>query len=241
MHGVMNTDNMSILGATIDYGPFQFMDGFDPNHICNHSDHSGRYAYARQPQVAHWNLFALGQALLPLIGEPDDAMAALEPYKTLFPAELDRRMAAKLGFAAPTDATRALTEELLTLLARERTDWTIFWRRLAHHAAGASADTVRDLFLDRAAIDRVLLQYNELPALVGRAPEADLMLKSSPAIVLRNHLAEQAIALAKQKDFRMVQDLLAVLEHPYDDYPDHADWAGFPPDWASHIQISCSS
>ena len=241
MHGVMNTDNMSILGVTIDYGPFQFMDGFDPNHICNHSDHSGRYAYARQPQVAHWNLFALGQALLPLIGEPDDAMAALEPYKTLFPAELDRRMAAKLGFAAPTDATRALTEELLTLMARERTDWTIFWRRLAHHAAGASADTVRELFLDRAAIDRVLLQYNELPALVGRAPEADLMLKSSPAIVLRNHLAEQAIALAKQKDFRMVQDLLAVLEHPYDEHPDHADWAGFPPDWASHIQISCSS
>jgi uncharacterized protein YdiU (UPF0061 family) len=136
---------------------------------------------------------------------------------------------------------RALTEELLTLMARERTDWTIFWRRLAHHAAGASADTVRELFLDRAAIDRVLLQYNELPALVGRAPEADLMLKSSPAIVLRNHLAEQAIALAKQKDFRMVQDLLAVLEHPYDEHPDHADWAGFPPDWASHIQISCSS
>ena len=241
MHGVLHTDNMSILGVTIDYGPFQFMDGFDPNHICNHSEHSGRYAYARQPQAAHWNLFALGQALLPLIGEPDDAMAALEPYKTLFPAELDRRMAAKLGFAAPTDATRALTEELLTLMARERTDWTIFWRRLAHHAAGASADTVRDLFLDRAAIDRVLLQYNELPALVGRAPEADLMLKSSPAIVLRNHLAEQAIALAKQKDFRMVQDLLAVLEHPYDEHPDHADWAGFPPDWASHIQISCSS
>ena len=241
MHGVMNTDNMSILGVTIDYGPFQFMDGFDPNHICNHSDHSGRYAYARQPQVAHWNLFALGQALLPLIGEPDDAMAALEPYKTLFPAELDRRMAAKLGFAAPTDATRALTEELLTLMARERTDWTIFWRRLSHYVAGASADTVRDLFLDRAAIDRVLLQYNELPALVGRAPEADLMLKSSPAIVLRNHLAEQAIALAKQKDFRMVQELLAVLEHPYDEHPDHADWAGFPPDWASHIQISCSS
>ena len=241
MHGVMNTDNMSILGVTIDYGPFQFMDGFDPSHICNHSDHSGRYAYARQPQVAHWNLFALGQALLPLIGEPDDAMAALEPYKTLFPAELDRRMAAKLGFAAPTDATRALTEELLTLMARERTDWTIFWRRLSHYVAGASADTVRDLFLDRAAIDRVLLQYNELPALVGRAPEADLMLKSSPAIVLRNHLAEQAIALAKQKDFRMVQDLLAVLEHPYDEHPDHADWAGFPPDWASHIQISCSS
>ncbi|QTD47111.1 protein adenylyltransferase SelO [Ottowia testudinis] len=241
MHGVMNTDNMSILGLTIDYGPFQFMDGFDPNHTCNHSDHSGRYAYKRQPQIAHWNLFALGQALLPLIGEPDDAMAALEPYKTVFPGELDRRMAAKLGMAHASGATRAITQELLTLLARERTDWTIFWRRLAQHAAGASADTVRELFHERAAIDRILLQYRELLALDGQAPDADLMLKSNPAFVLRNYLAEQAIALAKQKDFRMVHELLAVLEHPFDDHPAHVGWAGFPPDWASHIQISCSS
>ena len=240
-HGVMNTDNMSILGLTIDYGPFQFMDGFDPAHICNHSDHAGRYSYQRQPQIAHWNLFALGQALLPLIGEPDDAMAALEPYKHIFPAELDRRMAAKLGYAQASDGTRALVGELLKLVTRERTDWTIFWRRLAEHAAGAPADTVRDLFHDRAAADSLLLQYKELSALNGRAPDADLMLKSNPAIVLRNHLAEQAIALAKQKDFRMVEDLLAVLERPFDDHPAHADWAGFPPDWASHIQISCSS
>ena len=241
MHGVMNTDNMSILGLTIDYGPFQFMDGFDPAHICNHSDHSGRYSYQRQPQIAHWNLFALGQALLPLIGEPDDAMAALEPYKQLFPAELDRRMAAKLGYAQASDGTRALVGELLKLMTRERTDWTIFWRRLAEHAAGAPADTVRDLFHDRAAVNSLLLQYKELSALNGRAPDADLMLKSNPAIVLRNHLAEQAIALAKQKDFSMVEGLLAALEAPFDEPAAHPEWAGFPPDWASHIQISCSS
>ena len=241
MHGVMNTDNMSILGLTIDYGPFQFMDGFDPAHICNHSDHSGRYSYQRQPQIAHWNLFALGQALLPLIGEPDDAMAALEPYKHIFPAELDRRMAAKLGFAQASDSTRALAGELLKLMARERTDWSIFWRRLAEHAAGTPADMVRDLFHDRAAADSLLLQYKELSALNGRAPDADLMLKSNPAIVLRNHLAEQAIALAKQKDFSMVEGLLAALEAPFDEPAAHPEWAGFPPDWASHIQISCSS
>ena len=244
MHGVMNTDNMSILGLTIDYGPFQFMDGFDPAHICNHSDHAGRYAYQRQPQIAHWNLFALGQALLPLIGEPDDAMAALEPYKTQFPAALDARMAAKLGLAEASDATRALVRELLDLMARERTDWPIFWRRLARHAAGAPADTVRELFLDRAAIDRFLLQYQELLTLVDRRLAADLMLKTNPAIVLRNHLAEEVIAHAKLKDFRPLQDLLALLEQPFDEHPTHprwVDWTGFPPDWASHIQISCSS
>src|SRR4051812_10223502 len=93
-HGVMNTDNMSILGLTIDYGPFQFLDGFDPSHICNHSDTQGRYAFNQQPNVAYWNLFCLAQALLPLIGEQDVAIAALESYKTTFPREFDARMGA---------------------------------------------------------------------------------------------------------------------------------------------------
>ena len=241
MHGVMNTDNMSILGLTIDYGPYQFMDGFDPNHICNHSDSGGRYAYQRQPAVAYWNLFALGQALLPLIGEPDAAMAALEPYKTLHPAEYDRLMAAKLGFARPSEHTARWVREALALMARERTDFPIFWRRLARHAAGAPAETVRELFLDQPAIDALLLSFKELPALIGRGLDADLALKNNPSIVLRNHLAEQAIAQAKLKDFGMIEELLRVLENPYDDHPAHADWAGFPPDWAAHIQISCSS
>ena len=246
MHGVMNTDNMSILGLTIDYGPFQFMDAFDPAHICNHSDHAGRYAYQRQPAIAQWNLFALGQALLPLIGEPDDALAALEPYKTVFPAELDRRMAAKLGLAAASDASRAQVQGWLALLAREHTDWPIFWRRLARWVAAdpadpAAAEAVRELFHDRAEVDRLLLRHQELLAECSRGPAGDLALGSSPALVLRNYLAEQAIALARQKDFGMLQTLHEALQRPYDEHPSHADWCGFPPDWASHIQISCSS
>ena len=241
MHGVMNTDNMSILGLTIDYGPFQFMDAYDPRHICNHSDHAGRYSYENQPGVAHWNLFALGQALLPLIGEVDDAMAALHGFKPQFEAELARLHAAKLGQASATPPSRALAGEWLGRRARERTDFTLAWRRLAQHIAGAPADTVQDLFHDRAAIDQLLLQLKELPAQSGLAPDANLALNHSPAFVLRNYLAEQAIALAKQKDFSMIQDLLAVLESPYDEHPQHAAWAGFPPDWADQIQISCSS
>ena len=241
MHGVMNTDNMSILGLTIDYGPFQFMDGFDPRHICNHSDTGGRYAYDQQPAVAHWNLCALGQALLPLIGDQDRAIAAIEPFANFYSDALAAHMAAKLGFARATPVIGALVDALLVLLARERTDYAIFWRRLARQMAGAGGEPVRDLFIDRAAGDAWLLQYQELVAHDPSAHSPDLMLKSNPAIVLRNHLAEQAIARAKLKDFGLLQDLLGALERPFDEHPAHPDWAGFPPDWASQIQISCSS
>ncbi|MEO6623574.1 MAG: protein adenylyltransferase SelO, partial [Burkholderiaceae bacterium] len=148
-HGVMNTDNMSILGLTIDYGPFQFLDAFIPNHICNHSDEQGRYAYNKQPNVAYWNLFCLGQALLPLIGDQELALAALESYKTAFPRELEARMRAKMGFTDAQAGDRELIEQMLKLLAKDRVDYTIFWRRLSHFAGGASIDTVRDLFLNR--------------------------------------------------------------------------------------------
>ncbi|MDQ6881446.1 MAG: YdiU family protein, partial [Pseudomonadota bacterium] len=109
-HGVMNTDNMSILGLTIDYGPFQFLDAFDPGHVCNHSDEQGRYAYNKQPNVAYWNLFCLGQALLPLIGDQELALAALESYKTVFPRQMEAGMRAKLGLGSSGDSDRGLIE-----------------------------------------------------------------------------------------------------------------------------------
>ena len=240
-HGVMNTDNMSILGLTIDYGPFQFLDAFVPNHICNHSDEQGRYAYNRQPNVAYWNLFCMGQALLPLVGDQELALAALEPYKTVFPRELESRMRAKLGLRDEQEGDRALVERILALLAAERIDYTIFWRRLSRHVAGESAEAVRDLFLDRPGLDAWLLQYSERLTQSGRAFAADLMLKTNPKFVLRNHLAELAIRQAKLGDFGEVQTLLALLQSPFDEHPAHEDKAGFPPDWASHIEISCSS
>jgi serine/tyrosine/threonine adenylyltransferase len=117
-HGVMNTDNMSILGLTMDYGPFQFLDVFDPAHICNHSDERGRYSFQRQPNMAYWNLFCLGQALLPLIspdGEQDAALAALEPYKTIFPAQYELRMRHKLGLVDMAQGDKVLIEGILQL------------------------------------------------------------------------------------------------------------------------------
>ncbi|WP_369656188.1 YdiU family protein [Variovorax sp. V213] len=240
-HGVMNTDNMSILGLTIDYGPFQFLDGFDPRHICNHSDTSGRYAFNQQPNVAYWNLFCLAQALLPLIGDQEIAVAALESYKTVFPSEFEGRMGAKLGLTDSAGGDRTLIEGLLKLLAAEKVDYTIFWRRLSQHMAGGNAEPVRDLFLDRAGFDAWLLLFSERHAQASRPQAADLMLKSNPKYVLRNHLGQQAIEAAGRKDFSGVATLLTLLQTPSEEHPGADAYAGFPPDWASTIAISCSS
>ncbi len=240
-HGVMNTDNMSILGLTMDYGPFQFLDAFDPGHICNHSDVRGRYAFDRQPSVAYWNLLCLAQALLPLIGEVDTARAALQSYEGSFGRQFLARIRAKLGLQQAREGDAALVDGLLRLLAADRVDYPIFWRRLSGAVATEDFEPMRDLFLDRAALDAWLLQYKELLALDGWALAADLMHKTNPRFVLRNHLGEQAIRAAKLGDFSELQTLQRLLARPFDDHPGHEAYAGFPPDWASSISISCSS
>ncbi len=246
-HGVMNTDNMSILGLTIDYGPFQFMDGFDLNHICNHSDHQGRYAYARQPQVAYWNLYALGQALLPLVGDADLINQALQSYQAHYPKALDRCMADKLGLPSTQDGVRELVQALIPLMQAEHVDWTIFWRRLSHWVAepdeahAAAGAKVVDLFLDRDGLNRWLLQYSELLTHIPRGLAANLMLKTNPKYVLRNHLGEVAIQAAQRQDFSELHRLQAVLADPFAEQPSMQSYADFPPAWAASIAISCSS
>lgn len=240
-HGVMNTDNMSILGLTIDYGPFQFLDAFNPDHVCNHSDERGRYAYNKQPNIAYWNLFCLGQSLLPLIGDQELALAALESYKAVFPRELEARMRAKLGLAQAQEGDRETIETILKLLARDKVDYTIFWRRLTAHIGGEPVDGVRDLFLERESFDAWHARLSQRLAPHDRAEAATLMRQANPKFVLRNHLGEMAIRQAKLKDYSGVQTLLGLLQAPYDEHPGHDDMAGFPPDWADTIEISCSS
>ncbi|WER44472.1 YdiU family protein [Cupriavidus sp. WKF15] len=258
-HGVMNTDNMSILGLTIDYGPFGFLDAFDANHICNHSDTQGRYAYSQQPQVAFWNLHCLAQALLPLWLEPgaDDtaredavtqARAALDPFRDRYASEFFRHYRAKLGLRMPAggdNEDEPLMTSLFQLLHAQRVDYTLFWRNLAHISSldGASDTPVRDLFLDRAAWDawaegyRARLRAEQSDDSARRAA----MLAVNPKYVLRNHLAETAIRRAREKDFSEVDRLLAVLSRPFDEQPESEAYAALPPDWASGIEVSCSS
>ena len=252
-HGVMNTDNMSILGLTIDYGPFQFLDAFDPGHICNHSDTQGRYAFNRQPQVAYWNLYCLGQALLPLIGEEELTIAALESYKQVFPQAYGALMLRKLGLPEDAPGTppaegrfAALVNPLLQLMADNAVDYTIFFSRLTDAVATAGGTEpdlapVRDLVLDRPAFDAWAAGYVRQLATVDGTAAAALMQESNPRFVLRNHLGEITIRAAKAGDFTAVRQLLAVLQTPFAPHAEHAEWAGFPPDWASSIEISCSS
>jgi uncharacterized protein YdiU (UPF0061 family) len=245
-HGVMNTDNMSLLGLTLDYGPFQFMDGFDANHICNHSDTSGRYAYARQPQIAYWNLFCLGQTLMPLIDDQAPALAALETYKAVFPAAIDQRMREKLGLSGAHERDRSLVEDLLQALQLDHVDYTVFWRRLSIAVRESATLThafepVRDMFLHREAFDAWCTCYLDRLGQANRQTTGDAMLRVNPKYILRNHLGELAIRQAKAGNFNMVQDLLHVLHMPFDEHPAYEVWAGLAPEWASSIEISCSS
>ena len=244
-HGVMNTDNMSILGLTIDYGPFGFLDAFDPGHICNHSDHQGRYAYGRQPHVAFWNLHALAQGLMPLIGDSDAALGALERYKTAFPDALMARMRAKLGLATRQDGDHALIEGLLERMAADRADYTITFRRLAGFGTSAGADNtpVRDLFIDRDAFDAWATRYRDRLAAEGSddTERALRMNRVNPKYVLRNHLAEIAIRQARLGDFSEVDRLCQILARPYDEQAEWSAYADFPPPWANQIEVSCSS
>ncbi|MES2413500.1 MAG: YdiU family protein [Pseudomonadota bacterium] len=240
-HGVMNTDNMSILGLTIDYGPFQFLDAFDPGHICNHSDTEGRYAYNKQPNIGYWNLFCLGQALLPLIDNQEQALAALESYKTIFPEALQARMRLKLGLPDVEADDTALVESTFRLLAANKVDYSIFWRRLNGFTPQSGHEPVRDLFFDRESFNVWAQQYSERITPLDAGERAALMLKNNPKYVLRNHLGEEAIRAAKLKDFSGVHTLLTLLQSPFEEHPDQEAKAGFPPDWASSIEISCSS
>jgi uncharacterized protein YdiU (UPF0061 family) len=251
-HGVMNSDNMSILGLTIDYGPFGFIDGFDAGHVCNHSDHQGRYAYGQQPAVAHWNLYCLGQALVPLTLDLEATQAALDTYRDEYAQAIDEVMRAKLGLAAAEPGDESLIERLIGVLQASRTDWTLFWRRLATlrlDAASAADDAaVRDLVVDRAAFDDWAVGYRARLRREGSidAERAARMNRVNPKYVLRNHLAEVAIRRARgdggePRDFSEVERLLGVLARPYDDQPEFDDYARPPPDWAAGLSLSCSS
>ncbi|WP_441295280.1 protein adenylyltransferase SelO [Massilia soli] len=245
MHGVMNTDNMSILGLTLDYGPFGFMEAFDSGHICNHTDQQGRYSYANQPQIGHWNCFALGQALLPLIGSVDDTEEALEIYRPEFGQRMDALLHAKLGLATVQEDDSGLFDAMFKLMQDSHVDFTQFFRQLGNlRVDDAAADTViRDLFIDRGAFDAWALTYRTRLRLENShdGERKASMDRTNPKYVLRNYLAQVAIEKAQQKDFSEVSRLLAVLEKPFDEQPGNEHYAALPPDWASHLEVSCSS
>ncbi|MBI1890620.1 MAG: YdiU family protein [Burkholderiales bacterium] len=245
MHGVMNTDNMSILGITLDYGPYGFMEAFDVNRICNHSDANGRYSYGMQPRIAHWNCYALGQAMLPLIGEVDDVRAALDGYEQEYQTKFDILLHAKLGLRADQENDDQLIQAMFGLMQANHVDFTLFFRRLGNLRVDDKTgdEPLRDLFIDRAAFDAWAEQYRSRLRQENSIDQVrrTAMNAVNPQYVLRNYLAQIAIEKAQKKDFSEVDRLRKVLDAPYDEQPQSQQYAELPPDWASQIEVSCSS
>lgn len=245
MHGVLNTDNMSILGITLDYGPYGFMEAFNPAHICNHTDSQGRYAYQMQPRIVEWNCYALGQAMVPLIGEPDDVYDALSVFKPAFEEKMQALWRAKCGFKQAQADDTPLIERLLALMAESRVDFPYFFRQLSSIKLTDAGhdDGLRNLFIDRSSFDTWLADYRlRLKAENSEDNERKLAMdRINPKYVLRNYLAQIAIDKASNKDFSEINRLLRVLERPFDEQPEYDTYAALPPDWAAGIEVSCSS
>jgi uncharacterized protein YdiU (UPF0061 family) len=208
VHGVMNTDNTTISGETIDYGPCAFMDRYDPETVFSSIDHAGRYAYGHQPPVLRWNLARLAEALLPLIDTDTDAAIAaatevLEGFAGRYEAHLGAGMAAKLGLREPDEA---LVADLLALLHAQQVDWTTFFRALPRGQA-------RDLFLDREAFDAWAVRWE-----AARDPEADPD-RVNPLYIPRNHLVDEALAAAEAGDLVPFEHLLDVVRSPFTERP----------------------
>ncbi|MEO6667062.1 MAG: protein adenylyltransferase SelO, partial [Nitrospiria bacterium] len=244
MHGVMNTDNMSILGLTLDYGPFGFMDAFDPGHICNHTDHHGRYAYHMQPDVAYWNCTRLGRTLSPFIGE-DDLRAALDTFGPALTAKWDELLHAKLGLRTGAPGDGELFDAMFAMMQAGRVDFTLFFRRLGDLQIDnpAGDGPLRDLTADREAFDAWAALYRARLTQEGSAdaPRRQAMHAVNPRSVLRNHLAQHAIERAQQKDFSEIDRLLTVLAKPFDSHPDDDRYTALPPDGEAQVTVSCSS
>ncbi|MBL4801845.1 MAG: YdiU family protein [Emcibacter sp.] len=233
-HGVMNTDNMSILGQTFDYGPYGFMDIFDPGYICNHSDDQGRYAFNQQPNIGMWNCLALAHGLKPLI-QPDTIDQMKSHYQTRFFACYDRLMSGKLGLENPQEGDRDLVDGLLTLLAEQAIDYTLFFRGLSENIPAPEANN--------SAFKDWYQAYDKRLELENITPEQRRinMLTRNPKYILRNYLAQTAIEQAEQGDFSEVDRLMTLLRYPFNDQPDFDHYADSPPEWGRHMEISCSS
>ncbi|PJA32905.1 MAG: hypothetical protein CO187_02840 [Zetaproteobacteria bacterium CG_4_9_14_3_um_filter_53_7] len=266
VHGVMNTDNMSVLGLTIDYGPYGWLEGFDPGWTPNTTDREmRRYAFGKQPAIAGWNLARLAEAILPLIGDVKPLQAQLDQYSSGYKSRWQAMMANKLGFKA-FDIQRdvKLLEQLQHILTLTETDMTIFYRKLANLDATVDPDDLSDAEIMRPLLDAYyapdeledeveqqaagwLRQYMRRLQQDGlsNAKRRDLMNRTNPKYVLRNYLSQVAIDKAEAGDYSEILRLHELLKQPYDEQPEFETYAAKRPDWARSkagcSMLSCSS
>ncbi len=246
IHGVMNTDNCSIAGETIDYGPCAFMDAYDPAAVFSSIDHAGRYAYGNQPRIALWNLTRLAETMLPLL-DNDEAAAtqSLEAFAPRFQAAYFGGLRRKIGLITPLEGDDNLTQDLLKLMAQDGADFTLTFRLLCDAAAGPEGDeAVRTLFVDAAAYDAWAARWRSR---LAEGPDGLPTLRAAmqtvnPAFIPRNHIVEAALAAAVERaDFQPFEELLGVLSRPFDDDPALRHYATPPREEERVLQTFCGT
>jgi uncharacterized protein YdiU (UPF0061 family) len=250
IHGVMNTDNTSISGETIDYGPCAFMDHYDPAAVFSSIDEQGRYAYANQPRIALWNLTRLAECLLPLFSDDKDkaieqAQAILAEFPGTFTAAYQSGLRGKIGLLTAQDGDDALVQDLLDAMAKNQADFTLTFRRLSDAAEDVARDSdVRQLFAEPAAFDAWATRWRQRRSKEPQTPAkcAGVMRAVNPVFIPRNHRIEAVIqAAVSRDDFAPFEELLAVLSKPFEEQPAFADYANPPEPHQRVLQTFCGT
>ena len=236
-HGVMNTDNMSILGETFDYGPYGFMEDYNPSHICNHSDHQGRYAFKNQPYIGLWNCSALGHALSSLISE-ESQTEILQTYEEIFQNTLAELYRKKLGLGLEEPEDAALIQGLLDIMESEKLDYTNTFRNLMHTLTNKISPELSSE-ISKSWIVSFLKRHSR--ETMSQEKRLELMSQMNPKFILRNYMAQEAIEAAEKNDFLLLNTLLIILTQPFEEFPEHQKFANKSPKWAKDLEISCSS
>ncbi|MBV0932012.1 protein adenylyltransferase SelO [Marinobacterium weihaiense] len=242
VHGVLNTDNMSLIGETFDFGPYTFLDHYEPDHVANKNDHQARYAFSKQPSIVLWNLAALAQAMLPLV-ERAELEAELDRFESLYQAAYLERMKARLGLQAVEPDDQALVDRLVDIWTRQRIDHNRFLRQLSEWQQDGDDEAMLSQATQPDMLREWLAAYRtRLAAEAASAPMRCQQMRSvNPRFILRNYMAEEVIREAHQGDYRPLQALLPLLRHPSDSHPGFERFAGPPPNWAESIHLTCSS
>ena len=239
-HGVMNTDNMSIAGLTIDYGPYAFLDDYDFEYVCNHTDRDGRYSYGNQPTIAYWNLGMLARALSPLISY-QRLEELLKGFEAIFDESYTTLMSKKLGLFTSKDDDLNLVEELLQILEDNRVDYTAFFRTLSNYEL--SKNELKQLCSNAKELDVWLDKYDKRlkQESTDSSTRSNKMRQINPKYVLKNYILQDAISKAEKHDFTGVEELLKLAQFPFEEHEEMSHYASTTPSNYKNIQLSCSS
>jgi uncharacterized protein YdiU (UPF0061 family) len=237
-HGVMNTDNMSIAGLTIDYGPYAFLDDFRHDNVCNHTDVNGRYSFANQPQIAKWNLKALMMALSPL-STIEKMEKNLAMFDKIYIRYYHYYMCKKLGLEGTVEGDPELIDDMLDMLEQLQVDYTLFLRTLSHYEGDRTALLRTGLYHE--PMHEWLDRYDARIKTIDTAERKEQMLTANPKYVLKNYMLQEAIDAAEKGDLSVVNDLFKIAQNPFDEHPEFERWAGATPDAFKNKKLSCSS